>query len=674
MKTQDEWTTRTAAVRSEMPISEAFEAGLWAREVRMPPGAGGVELADLTLVEDDGSGVSTWYAPHDTVRGPLMVKKIFDVARPRAKAARLVFYAESFDGEKLPLAVSVNGRELECTPNRWTVLEIPADALRRGKNEVVFRCGGVHGYRLPIALREAIVRNDASRKHRPARSLRSTDGGAKWSPRLGDGSAVAGEYMVRLSLEQYAAEGELVGPVIDLAAPSGGSTVSGEIVATGLRLETTATMPQGTSIRYYVRSGANPVNGMRGWSGWTHCDKAGRAHGKFKRFVQWRAVLRTKAPQATPSLSAVSVSAEVSERRPNWSAKLAVGGSHNETIRTTSIPFEYERWSESHLKQLRKMYKLEKVVAGARTELEKMVLLRNWVTRQWTYLPHGLPHPEWDALEILERKSGVCVQYAIVYMQCALALGMQTRFVFGQVPYGRVLGATTGGHEVNEFWSNDHRRWMYMDPREDNTFLDAATNLPASMLEVHEETLRLYFAERPIGLLENQFERKLTSERLRLQTGEAPPQDGPAGVPILWGCLWWMPRNNFFGRRYPQPIAQGRGTWSWTGYWGWTDAKTPRQYQFAHHTSRRSDIDWTLNQVRWSATAGKAEGTVEVTMGTVTPDFDSFLVSVDGGPWRKAGATFAWKVSAGSNRLEMRVRNRGGVLGCVSHLEVERPG
>lgn len=670
MKTPEEWTTRTMAVVSEMPIGEAFEAGLYARDVRMVAGA--VELADLTLIEDDGPGASTWYAPHETVCGPLMAKKILDVARAQVKAVRLAFYAEPFDDETAPLMVSVNGREQECTPSRWTTLEIPADTIRRGKNEVVFRCSGEHGYQLPIALREAIVRNDPSRKRWPARSLRSTDGGATWSPRLGDGRAVAGEYMVRLSLEQYAAEGELVGPVIDLASPGGSTTVSGDIVADGLQLETVATMPKGTSIRYYVRSGANPVSGMRGWSGWTHCGKSGRARGKFKRFVQWRAVLRTKAPQMTPSLASVGLSAEISDRRPNWAASLVVGASHNETIRSTSIPFEYERWGEPHLKQLRKQYALEKVVAGARTELEKMVLLRNWVTRQWTYLPHGMPHPEWDALEILDRKSGVCVQFAIVYMQCALALGMQTRFLFGHVPGGQLPDRKTGGHEVNEFWSNDHGRWMFMDARQDDTFLDPATNLPVAMLDVHQEVLRLYFPDRPISLLENRFERLETSDRLRHQKGETPPLDGPATMPLLWGCLWWMPRNNFFGKRYPQPVAQGRGHWSWTGYWGWVDEKTPRQYHLRHHTSRRSDIDWTLNQVRWSAVTGKVAGTVEVAMGTVTPDFDSFLVRVDGGPWRTSGTTFVWPLNGGSNRLEMRVRTKGGVVGRVSYVEVTR--
>ena len=58
-------------------------------------------------------------------------------------------------------------------------------------------------------------------------------------------------------------------------------------------------------------------------------------------------------------------------------------------------------------------------------------------------------------------------------------------------------------------------------------------------------------------------------------------------------------------------------------------------------------------------------------MATVTPDFETFLVRSDGGKWRKCGKTLAWKLKSGTNRLEMRVRTRAGVLGKASHLVVQ---
>jgi hypothetical protein len=211
-----------------------------------------------------------------------------------------------------------------------------------------------------------------------------------------------------------------------------------------------------------------------------------------------------------------------------------------------------------------------------------------------------------------------------------------------------------------------------MDPREDNTFADARTGLPISMLDFHDELMRTYFPDRPLNFLENRFEAQLTSNALRFWKGTDPrPADEPALLPIVWGCVFWMPRNNFYAHRFPEPLSQGRGSWSWPGYWRWQDARTPRQYQFGRFTSRRSDIEWTLNQVRWAVTISAKPGTVEVTMGTVTPDFDTFLVSVNGGKWKRSGARFAWKLRRGRNRLEMRVRNRAGVLGRASSLELD---
>jgi hypothetical protein len=58
-------------------------------------------------------------------------------------------------------------------------------------------------------------------------------------------------------------------------------------------------------------------------------------------------------------------------------------------------------------------------------------------------------------------------------------------------------------------------------------------------------------------------------------------------------------------------------------------------------------------------------------MATVTPDFDTFLVSIDGGEWRPAAAALDWPLHAGRNRVEMRIRNRAGVMGRKSWLEVD---
>jgi len=138
-----------------------------------------------------------------------------------------------------------------------------------------------------------------------------------------------------------------------------------------------------------------------------------------------------------------------------------------------------------------------------------------------------------------------------------------------------------------------------------------------------------------------------------------------------WLCVRYVPRNDFYSRPVPLPRAQGWNGYDWTGYWEWHDAQTPRDWRYPHATDRRADVEWTLNQVRFSMACGDKPGVIDVQMGTMTPHFDTYLVRTDGGDWQPAGRTFAWRLHAGGNRLEMRVRNTSGVLGHVSFAELD---
>jgi hypothetical protein len=363
------------------------------------------------------------------------------------------------------------------------------------------------------------------------------------------------------------------------------------------------------------------------------------------------------------------VEARVDRRPPDWAEKLELTDSHNEEILYTSMPFEYERFDEPQLVELRREYKLDEVVAGAESELEKMIKLRNWVSAQWKYDPPIPYYPAWDAREIIPLRKGFCVQYAIVYMQCALSLGMQTRFVFGYFPNMWLKGDSVCGHEVNEYWSNDLGKWVMMDAHQDECFVDSRTGVLTSMLELHEDQLDTYLPGGIDGSRVTLDEERPSDGVLRWRGADAAPQQEKPKLDIKWGFLHWMPRNNFYAHRFPEPLYQGR-TWTWTGYWLWQDDRTPRQPKFGRYTRRRSDIEWTINQVRWAAAPTDREGVVLVTMGTVTPDFDRFLISVDGGEWRPCGSAFEWRLRAGRNRVEMRVRNRTGVLGRKSWIEL----
>jgi|GEM_PF-1450053 len=670
--------------RLAVAAGEALEQGEGAWGVRLHGGRA-VGLYDRVLVEDDGPGIgctAEWMktdrAPTTEIAADTQIKKVLYVERPRAAEARLCVPPG--------VAVELNGRAVEVAAGE-SFPQVPVSTLKWGRNEVVLSCRGSTRQAIRYAPTADILRNAPDRKDRPHRSFRTSDGGKTWEP-------IPGEYMVRLHLVQYVPQGRFVSAVMDLGQEAGAGQGRGgaplvtpaSIQSVSLRAE--AATPEGTRVELAVRSGRSPVVEPGLWSGW---QPAGGPVAKGHRYLQWQAVLVTNDPLRTPLVRSVAVEAKVRRgRMPTWAGGLKTVAWHNEHIRYTSLPFEYEDPLHPRMVALRRKYKLDNVVSGAATETEQLVRLRDWVAHQWSYTPPAVRYPAWDADEILTRKYGFCVQYAITMMQTAISLGHQARFVFGYNP-----GAPQeGGHEVCEIWSNEHRKWIFFDVNGNWHYVDPKTGVPMSMLEVHDLLLATYYGGRP-ATLENGPQKKVPADGIAICYGTSlapgvPPKGPIPGiprealgelethmgggrytVPTRWLLLAYMPRNNFYAHAYPQPKTQGCG-WSWSEYWCWEDAVTPKRWLFRHFTSRRSDLDWTLNQVCFDAALGDRPGALAVQMGTFTPYFDTFLVRVDTGAWQESPREFPWQLHAGGNRVEMRTRNRAGVLGPISFLDVEK--
>lgn len=643
------------SVEFRLPAGEALERAAETHGLRHAEG--GVALYDHLLVEDDGPGISTDApflktdrSPTFRIAGAQWAKKLLHLQRAEALAARLYV--------PRGVAVRVNGTLLPADPNTVTP-EVPVALLRAGDNEVVLSAGGEQPRDVKIAPREEILRRAPERKGRPARSFISADGGKTWQ-------MVDGEFMVRLHLVRYAPEGVLVSPVLDLWTREGGGPLAVPATVSILNVAAEAEMPAGTRVEFSVRTGSTPVYDEEAWGRWR---KPGAGAPAGHRYAQWRAVFKSDHPTVTPLLKAVSLEAKVVRQAPPaWLGGVKVSGWRGEEIRATSIPFEYEDPMHPRMAALRKKYRLEEVVAGGKTEFEKQRLLRGWVSRQWKWHPVEANYPAWDADEILTRKDGFCVQFAVAFMQCAISLGWQTRFVFGSHP-----GSGAGGHEVCEVWSNDYRKWVVMDPNQDEHYVDPTSGEPLSMLETHDRLLRNYYPGGKAANWENRPAGYKASPEISVRKGPdaAPWEPEPGKWPdwTHWLHIKYMPRNNFYAHPLPAPRAQGFH-WDWPDYWCWTDAQTPIEWQYHSFVGRRSDLEWTLNQVVFDAAPGAAPGEIRVQMGTFTPGFETFLVRRDGQAWEPAGKSLAWKLHAGRNRLEMRVRAKMGVLGPVSFLEV----
>ncbi len=630
-------------------------------------GHGDVVLYDRVLVEDDGPGIGSdaWWMKTD--RAPVTeftprtrIKKVLHIDQPAASEAWL--YVPT------GMHIEFNGHPLAAGETN-SFVSVPVALLKRGDNEVVLHDAKAADQHIKIATRDDIIRNEPDRRGRPRRSYKSVDDGMTWQP-------IEGEYMIRLHLLQNVPHGEVISPVIDLGRePDDDVPLVESASIESVRLTTDADTPEGTRVELAMRTGSSPVYEPGSWTDWQTVGSripAGHHH------LQWKATLYSTDPLRTPVLRSVTVEAGVRRHgMPAWAKSLKVVSFHNEEIRSTSMPFEYEDPLHPQLVALRKKYRLDDVVAGAKTETAQMVKLRDWVAQQWKYQPPEENYPPWDADEILTRKTGFCVQYAVVFLQCALSLGHQARFVFGYNP-GAFDG---GGHEVCEVWSNEHRKWIFYDVHQNWHYVDAATRTPLSMLEVHDLILKTSYGDRPADPLHPPLVRRPT-ERLAICYGTnmvpgLPPAeyarhyvDGQYTAPTRWLFIHYLPRNNFFAATHPLPKTQGTH-WDWSDYWCWEDALTPKRWQYRNFTARRSDLDWTINQVRFEAIPGAEAGKLKLRMATVTPHADTFLVKLDQQDWKSSGREFDWQLHPGSNRVEMRMRNTSGVLGPVSFLEVE---
>jgi hypothetical protein len=137
--------------------------------------------------------------------------------------------------------------------------------------------------------------------------------------------------------------------------------------------------------------------------------------------------------------------------------------------------FRFTFDNEAVLRPLRKREKLDKVVAEAKTDMERFLRLMKWVRAQWSP-GRPDPYPPIEATVILDKirageTGGFCAQYCFVLVQCLQSLGYRARYV------------TVKGHEITEVWSPELSRWVMLDPLFE---LHARKgNIPLSVLEIH---------------------------------------------------------------------------------------------------------------------------------------------------------------------------------------------
>ena len=640
-----------------------FEAAICDLTIDTTSVPGEARLAPSVLIHDE-IGDGNWHA---TLSEQIRAKKDFVISALAASSARLLVFGA-------PQKISVNGHDVsEIVPQKdgdWHRADVPVEWLKLGLNEVICWGGGV-------------IWLEPSKS--PNRSAMSSDGGRTWDYRhLNAEHTLDGEYMVRLRLGQHPRVGSLSSPVIDLAEAIDPEAIAPRAQLESIQIESDTDVPTGTDVVFALRVGSTPTYTPQTWSSWLdpddltagaaeswlESDAAGRA-----RYLQWRASLMTDKPDTTPSIKAVTVRASLDAAEPSKSATITAIA--NETIVRGGFDFDYQAPGAS-LDGLRNQWPLEWIVDPGETELEKLILLRDWVKRQWKGWESGTDRP-WNTFNILGApvgERGMCVHFAVVFTQMALALGYNARSII------------INHHFISEVWSRDLKKWIAMDAGPAGG-VRGNRNMHYELDGEILSTLEAHAAWRD-------------GKNDQLQYAATNPDDnGPMGDWADGFCRFFVPmRNNYLDVPRPAEDAHGCVQYHYDGYLHWEDDLTDmRSPEYSMQTARVNDLYWTLDQAELHLQQSDDSGVIDVQIATVTPNFKAFEIQVDDGEWTAHAAKhvwqlahegqreefvkffpteaversgeYAWRLHAGTNTLAVRPVNAFGNAGITSQVTVE---
>lgn len=614
--------------------------------------AGPVELVGETfLIHAPGDKLfgTTAKTPSGRKRvfsGDRIGKKIFTLEDSRSRGACLAVFGGA--GQAVFNGHEVVFTNLESQPG-WSFASIPAAWLILGTNALVMTKG--------FSLSQDRTTDP------PTYSETSHDGGKTWS------AAAGGEFLINLRLLRYPLRGFITSPVIDLLNPSGAPIIAPLNAIEAVDVHLTTDTPQGTAIELETRSGGTPFPDSR-WSPWGPAIR----RPSNARYYQWRTRLSTSNPLMTPVLSNVTVQVQLAEKASSTNRDITLIDLVDYPVVVGSTPYGFQRPSR-RLRQLRQQYRLDDVVAAGETDFDRLVLLRNWVRRQWR--SNDGFGGSWNALEILAAPpggKGMCVHFANVFSQCALALGYCARPV--------IINA----HFIADVWSDDHGRWVAMDvegfylpfgPKRYDTahYVRASTHEPLSVLDVH----RSYYAAVDGG--KDKINDVIQVYTYDEDTEQAVSHDiiRPTGELRTFSRVGYPSRNDHLDREEPWEEYHGQGRYRSQGYLWWRTR--PEAPQYAWTSDRIGDFEWTINRVALGITAGRKHSQLTVTVKTFTPNFDMFLYRIDGGDWKRSRgrsqdldlqwSEITWRLHPGDNLFEVKIVNRFGREGAVSRAEVD---
>ena len=153
-------------------------------------------------------------------------------------------------------------------------------------------------------------------------------------------------------------------------------------------------------------------------------------------------------------------------------------------------PFLYHSPEDPGPAQLRAEYGLDDVTRGIEYEFDRVAVLAGWVNSRWSHSGSNIPsltNPLKILLEADEGASFRCVEYSVVMVGAAQAMGMPARVV-GLKTRKAATAQSGAGHVVAEVWLEDFEKWVVADAQFGYVF--RAEGVPLNAVELGEALAR----------------------------------------------------------------------------------------------------------------------------------------------------------------------------------------
>ncbi len=689
----------------------ALEARGRFKDLRFDSSSDRITLDDMLLVEDDAPAIGrpegaeerSWF---EHLHRGVVVRKDLVLDDARARAAFLLFNGREEEQNDHPLHLRVNGEDIVRPPTKeahpaarqyytsdwggshfdnWFAIEIPVQFLRCGRNEIwLWAESEQTSWEVMVAADAEYLRGSETRVAHPDRSAKSVDQGATWDfAHLGWKGEVDGEYCIRLSLDRYRRAGEYISPVIDVAANE--SLVRELLSVRRCRLAWELETPEGSRAEIKVRWSESPLQ----TADWSPFDPVRGCTAIWERppgrYVQFAVAMATDNPLATPVLKGLAIEADLAPGESGMRCAYRVLDSRNGQVLRSSLDFVHEDFYA--LRELREDFELDQVVAGAGGEFAAQLRLMRWAYE----IPLGRLNPyAWDYRDLPQlareaggeiklepptnrrRRDGHCLYCNLTLVAACLALGYPARWV-------NISTVHTYGHEVAEVWSNEFDKWIFLDATRDYYIYDPESGIPLNLVEISSRLAEVMPApatwEYPVQW---QIPDLTVLKKVRIAYREGDhqypvnvPKEGEAPEFLTYKGHLQMPlRNDFASRPHPVPWRVS-SNWGGDQFYCYYGEMFPRKREYQHQTNRWQDFSPRLNQTEFYLSETGNPEVLEVALDTETPGFETWLVAVDGEPWRvEKRDVWEWNLHEGWNGLRAKVRNSMGICGPESWVSI----